>query len=284
MLKSPFEKMKKHKKHIKKGYSSSKKITGKNNLSIKSNITSNINKSRDNLNNPFEVYLSTDLNDKHFHDVALIDKRLFFDYFCDKLKKKQVILELFFVRNPLKPLSIKILLLILDIEVCLVVNAMFINENYVSTIFHSKKEENFISFIPRSINRSIYTIFTSIVVSYFVGCLFVEENKIKGVLRREKADISNMKYKINLIMREIKITYNIFIIIVGGFSFFSWFYISCFNNIYPHMKIEWIKSSLFIIILIHLLSIIVILLETLLRFVSFEIKSERMYRFSLWLG
>jgi hypothetical protein len=55
MLKSPFEKMKKHKKHIKKGYSSSKKITGKNNLSIKSNITSNINKSRDNLNNPFEV-------------------------------------------------------------------------------------------------------------------------------------------------------------------------------------------------------------------------------------
>ena len=50
------------------------------------------------------------------------------------------------------------------------------------------------------------------------------------------------------------------------------------------MKIEWIKSTVFIIILIHILSIFVILIETLLRFVSFEIKSEKMYKASLWLG
>ena len=85
-------------------------------------------------------------------------------------------------------------------------------------------------------------------------------------------------------MKEIKIRNNIFIIIAGIFSIFSWYYISCFNNIYPHMKNEWIKSSLFIIILIHILSIIIILIETLLRFVSFEIKSEKMYKASLWLG
>ena len=85
-------------------------------------------------------------------------------------------------------------------------------------------------------------------------------------------------------MKEIKIRYNIFNIIVIVFSAFSWFYISCFNNIYPHMKGEWIKSSFFIIIVIHILSIIVIVIETLLRFISFEIKSERMYRASLWLG
>ena len=85
-------------------------------------------------------------------------------------------------------------------------------------------------------------------------------------------------------MKEIKIRYNIFIIIVTIFSLFSWFYISCFNNIYPHTKIEWIKSSIFSYLLIQLLSIIIILIETLLRFISFEIKSERMYRLSLWLG
>ena len=50
------------------------------------------------------------------------------------------------------------------------------------------------------------------------------------------------------------------------------------------MKIEWIKSSIFIILLVHLISVIVTLVETLLRFVSFEIKSEKMYKASLWLA
>ena len=101
----------------------------------------------------------------NFHDVSLSDKRLFFDYLCDKMKKKQVILELFYIKNQLKPITIKILLIILDIEICFVVNAMFINEDYISDLFHSKKEENFISFLPRSINRCL---FTSIVVNYFI--------------------------------------------------------------------------------------------------------------------
>ena len=85
-------------------------------------------------------------------------------------------------------------------------------------------------------------------------------------------------------MKQIKIRFNIFNIIAVALSVFSWYYISCFNNIYPHMKMEWIKSSLLIIILIHIFSILVILVETLLRFISFEIKSERMYRASLFLG
>ena len=85
-------------------------------------------------------------------------------------------------------------------------------------------------------------------------------------------------------MKEIKIRYNIFIIIAGVYSIFSWYYISCFNNIYPHMKNEWIKSSIFIILLVHIFSIFVTLIETLLRFLSFEFKSEKMYKASLWLA
>ena len=50
------------------------------------------------------------------------------------------------------------------------------------------------------------------------------------------------------------------------------------------MKIEWIKSSVLIIILIHILYIVVILIETLLRFISFELKSEKLYKASIWLG
>ena len=274
--------LKKSKQLIHKVKSYSNKNLERSDLSIKSNRSALINKSKNGYS--FADYLSTDFDDMYFHDLALADKRLFFDYFCDKLKKKQLILQLFFSHSPLKPLTMKIIFLILDIEICFVVNAMFINENYVSKIFHSKTKEKIFTFVQRSINRCLYTISVSVVVSYFMGCLFVEESTIKGVLKRETHNINNLKYEINIVIKEIKIKYNIFIIITMVFSIFSWFYISCFNNIYPHMKLEWIKSSVLIIILIHILSIFIILIETLLRFISFEIKSERMYRASVWLG
>ena len=232
----------------------------------------------------FDNYLSTHLNDMLFNDALLKDKRLFFEYFCDKLKKKQVILELFLVDDPIKPKTLKLLLLILDLEVCFVINGMFINEDYISKLFHSTKEENFISFLPRSINRSFYTIIASIIISYIVGCFFVQERRLKSIFKYERNNVYAIKYEVCLVMKEMKWRYNIFILLTAVISAFSWYYISCFNNVYPHMKIEWIKSSIFIILLVHILSILVTLAETLLRFISFEIKSEKMYKASLWLG
>ena len=256
--------------------------------SSKSNEKSNTNSSNTtNIKNNlsfFENYLSTHLNEMLFNDALVKDKRLFFDYFCDKIKRKQVILDIFLINDPIKPKTLKILLLILDLEICFVINGMFINEDYVSKLFHSTKEENFFSFLPRSINRFVYTIFVSIVVSYLVGCFFIEERRLKSIFKYEKNNVYAIKYEIYLVMREMNWRYNIFILFSIVVSVFSWYYITCFNNIYPHTKIEWLKSSIVIIILVHLLSIMVTLVETLLRFVSFEIKSEKMYKASLWLA
>ena len=232
----------------------------------------------------FDNYLTTHLNEMLFNDALIKDKRLFFDYFWDKLKKKQVILELLLIDDPIKPKTLKILLFILDLEVCFVVNGMFINEDYISKLFHSTKEDNFISFLPRSINRCFYTIIASIIISYIVGCFFVQEKRLKSIFKYERNNIYAIKYEVCLVMREMKWRYNIFIILTAVISAFSWYYISCFNNVYPHIKMEWIKSSIFIILLVHILSILVTLVEALLRFISFEIKSEKMYKASLWLG
>ena len=258
-------------------------------LSLKSNEKSNINSLTNTSNlsknlSFFDKYLSTQPNEMRFNDALIKDKRLFFDYFWDKLKKKQVILEIFLVDDPIKPKTLKILLLILDIEVCFVMNGMFINEDYVSKLFHSDKVEYFFSFLSRSINRCIYTISVSLFLSYIVGCFFIEEKRLKSIFKYEKNCINTIKYEVSLVMREMKWRYNIFIVFTAIASIFSWYYISCFNNIYPHMKSEWIKSSIFIILLIHLISIFDTTVETLLRFISFEIKSEKMYKASLWLA
>ena len=232
----------------------------------------------------YEEYLSTELNEMLFGDALIEDKRLFFDFFCDELKKKQLMLDLLLLEDPLKPKTLKLLLIILDIEVCFVINAMFINEDYISKLFKSEKEENFFSFLPRSINRSIYTIIASILISLIISCFFIPERRLKAIFRYEQNNANAIKYEINLLMKEMKWRNNIFILLTVVASVFSWYYISCFNNIYPHTKIEWIKSSIVIILLVQIFSIFTTFVETLLRFVSFEIKNEKMYRASQWLG
>ena len=86
------------------------------------------------------------------------------------------------------------------------------------------------------------------------------------------------------IIKTIKNRYLYFILISFIITTLTWYYIFCFNNIYPHMKGEWIKSSFIIINIMQILSILLSLLESILRFMSFKCKSEKIYKISLFLS
>ena len=86
------------------------------------------------------------------------------------------------------------------------------------------------------------------------------------------------------IANNIKRRYNIFIIISFIINIFILYYIVCFNSIYSHSKIEWIKSSIMIVFIMQILSILVCLLESIIRFIGIKIKSERIYKISLYLS
>ena len=58
----------------------------------------------------------------------------------------------------------------------------------------------------------------------------------------------------------------------------SLYYVNCFNNVYPNLTGEWIKSSICIIIIFQLLSLLLVLLEALIRLIAFKLKSERIYK------
>ena len=78
---------------------------------------------------------------------------------------------------------------------------------------------------------------------------------------------------------------NIFFIIFSFIiSIFILYYVLCFNNVYPSIKIEWIESSTIIIFSMQILYIFQGFLETSIRFLSFKCKSERIYKFSLLLA
>ena len=237
-------------------------------------------------NNNFNMneYLATDLDDMDYDDAIKKDKRKFCGYFYEKLKINQIILNTFSAIDPLRPRVIKIMLFVLEIDLYLFINGLFFNEDYVSEVFHSKKPENFFTFIPRSIDRFFYTTLVGVIISYIIDLFFYDEKKIKRIFKREKDSPIILRYEITQVIRGIQKRNKWFIILSSFIIIITLYYIFCFNNIYPHMREELIKSSIIIIIVMQILSLLSCLLEAILRFIGFRCKSEKMYKISLLLS
>ena len=118
----------------------------------------------------------------------------------------------------------------------------------------------------------------SVIIKIIIDCIFVEEQKIKRIFLREKNNTLSLRYEISQIIYLIKRRYIIFICICFFISIISWYYVCCFNYVYKGVQIEWIKSSLTILIIIQILSILLVVLESILRQISFKCKSEKIYK------
>ena len=92
-----------------------------------------------------------------------------------------------------------------------------------------------------------------------------------------------MKNKIIIATTNIINNYWLFIGLSYIFSIITWFYVSCLNNAYHYLKIEWIKSSIFIIFLLQFISIFTCFLYAVFRFISIKSKSEKLFKFSNYL-
>ena len=228
----------------------------------------------------FENYLQTSLDDLLYDDAIVKDKRTFCLYFCDSFKKNQTICNTFCVSDPLKTRAIKIILFIFDLILIFVINALFISEDYISMLYHLEKDDSFFTFIPRSIFRFIKTTLVGELIGYVASFFFIEEVKLKNAFKREKDYRIELKKYVVTLINELKKRYISFIILVFIIILISFFYLLCFNYVYPYTQMEWIKTSIMVIIIRQILSVLIILIQTILRFLSFKLLSEKMFKFS----
>ena len=228
----------------------------------------------------FDEYLELSLDDMDYDDAIKKDKRKFYIYLFESINRKQIIINAFISKDPLKPRSIKIMLFNINILLYFVINGLFFNDDYISKIYHLKNEEKFFSFLPRSINRLSNTTLVSLVINFIVECFEIDEKKLRGIFIREKEDIISLKCEILLLIKLIKKVNLTFIIVCFFLLIVSFIYILCFNYVYRHSQIEWIKSTIIIIIIIQIVSILSSFLETILRYLSFYCKSEKFFRLS----
>ena len=107
---------------------------------------------------------------------------------------------------------------------------------------------------------------------------FLNENKVKGIFKREKDNRLVLKRSIAMLISEIQKRYVSFIIMTLVILVISLYYILCFNYVYPKTQIEWVKSSIFIIIVMQILSVLKCLYEAIFRTLAFKCESEKLYK------
>ena len=255
-----------------------------NSVNLKDKSNSKLNESNkynvtNSKENSLTEYLATDLDELEFEDALEKDKRKLCEIFVDSMKDEHLIIRTFFTSDNIRPRSIKLLLFLLMINLYFVINALMYNEEYISDLYNSNKKQSFFDFLNNSFDRLIYVSVINIVISYLIEIYFVNEKKLKRIFLRNLNNLE-IKCKIYLLLNDISKSYKCFIVLNYLVMIFTWYYTFCFNNVYPNTSLNWIKSSLFIIAMIQLLSVVYIFIKSVIRLISFICQSESIFKIS----
>ena len=250
-------------------------------LSLEQSVSDNL---MENITDEFDIYieefLKTDPEDMDYDDALRRDKRSFCRYYLEKIQSQQILVDTFFYKEYLKPRPIKIMLFLLQIELYFFINGLFYNEEYITKIFELQKD-SIGNKTWRFLDNLFYAFLVGVIINYVIEFFFIREKKLRVTLKREKDNLLILKYEMIQIIKDVQTRFLSFIIISFIVSIFIWYHISCFNNVYTHMKEEWLIFSILIIVCIQIISLITSLIETILRFLSFRFKSEKLYKLSL---
>ena len=263
----------------------------KNKIENKKNKNVPINTNQNNMNQEcneeinsnlefFENYLMKSIEEMSFYDAYKYDKRTFSQTLSELILDKVMTINIFCQSESLKPLFLKIIIYLLYINLYFIINGFFFSEEYISQVYHLKTEEKFFSFVPRSINRFIYTFFAGAIIQFLINCFFLQEKRIKRIFIRNKENINELKSEIVEFINKMERQLIAFIIIAFVIFIISFFYVISFNYVYHFTQYEWIKSSIFIYIIIELIITILCFLVTCVRFISLHCKSEKLYDLS----
>ena len=213
----------------------------------------------------------------YFEAIAL-DIRNFIDMYKDNLSDNHFLLNIIFEVDKYKPRSLKIIIYALIIDLYFVVNGLFYIDSYIDELYNlDKKEEYFFSFITRNIDKIAYTSIISKILDFIIDISIINKDIIKKILFKNKRNKIVLKDEISKTLIKLRKGINVLIIINYFIMIFSWYYVNCFNNVYPNTKLEWIKSSIFIYLFNEILSLLYILGYTWIRYISIRYRIERCF-------
>ena len=223
-----------------------------------------------------------DLNELDYFNAIKLDKRSFCNFYCDQIKYRQSIIYVFFIKNPIEPISIKIIIFCFQLILCFITNCLFYSKKYLSNKYYSKQKNDFIYLIKNGWVRIILSSLLTLLIILIIGILYNPQKKIVKIIRKEK-DKNIRESECVKCYQQMKIMNIIFLIINFICMIIFWYFLSLFCFVYKNTVIDWIYGSIITFIIIQIFPFIGVLLVTSLRFIGLKYNSECSYKISIYL-
>ena len=183
-------------------------------------------------------YNDEELNSLSYKEALLYDKRTFFQYYWDLVKRKQLILFTFISNKDYNIFHIKLSLFLFSFSLYFTVNAVFFEDKTMHKIYKSKGSYNFLLQIPHILYSSIISSFINIIIK-----LLALSNKDILKIKQIKNVQDSLKESAKL-SKILKIKFNLFFIISVVFLIFFWYFIAAFCAVYKNTQEILIKNTM----------------------------------------
>ena len=202
----------------------------------------------------------------------------------NKIVKKQIIVNIFFIKNESVPIYLKLFLFTLYIDLYFLGNAMIYSQEEIRMLYHLYHKEYIYYFIERFITKLFICFTITNIINFVLELFLTEKQSIKAILKREKNNEKVLRNEINKLIKSIKIRYILFIVINLIIKVLSWFMIFCFNDAYPYTQYDWFLQSDTIFVISQIISVAIAFIETCLRFFALKYKIEGVFDLSKYLN
>ena len=179
-----------------------------------------------------------ELNSLSYNIALLVDKRSFSQYYCNLLRKSQLILFVFVPIDDYNLVSLKISLFLLSFSSYMCVNAFFFDDYTMHQINLINSEKILLYHIP----LIIYTSLISSFIRSLLKHISLSENNLLSIKQTRKMNSSYKRAK--EVKKWLRIKISIFFVISFLLTIFFWYFISCFCAVYTNTQIILLKDSL----------------------------------------
>ena len=219
-----------------------------------------------------------ELNNLLYEDALKIDKRTYFQFYFSLIKRKQLILFVFYTVDDYNSKILKISLFLFSFSLYYVVNTLFFTDSTLHKIYIDKGVYNIIFQLPQIFYSSLISNTANIIVNY----LSLSEKDILEIKNERK----NKRNKASKVFKWLNVKFVVYFIFDFSILIIFWYFLGCFCAVYKNTQVHLIKDTLICFGISTLYPFGLCLIPGIFRIPSLrnkEKKKECLYNFSKYL-
>ena len=214
-----------------------------------------------------------ELNELEYEKAVEYDKRTFFNYYWQLIRREHLIIFTFFSWDDYNVISIKLSKCIFAVALDFAVNVAFFFDDSMHKVYLDYGKYNFIAQIPQIIYSTAASESLDVFIRYL--CLIEKDvYRIKQIEKKKNKAIA--KQQIFKVLKCMRIKLILYFLVTFLFMSFFWYFVSAFCAVYKNTQIYLIKDSITSFGLSLLYPFALYIFPTSLRIISLLDKKKRL--------